>query len=281
MNHSTDFASKEAVGYQPPSIWQSLKKEMVELRQQVTNETMPVERGIPLSEHMMAEELLLTSEHFHTYLLMTVPLIQLNIFRPKGSEEGPQLLKPKYFYKYHRKYEHDTNRCRQLRQEIARLIKTVVSTYHMKLKFPVGNKVGEVKGDQYTMRICYVEAIKSSNRMKVNPPSNESSLGCEVASSQGTWLRRKGFEPRLTIIAQALAKFVNGATLVEDDETVWLLHADGSFTLIGGEARVVLTSLVGDEMEYALRFDFKASNNDTEYENLIAGIRIALYACRS
>ncbi|KAL0392933.1 UNVERIFIED_CONTAM: hypothetical protein Sradi_2516100 [Sesamum radiatum] len=59
---------------------------------------------------------------------------------------------------------------------------------------------------------------------------------------------------------------------------VWLLHADGSFTLIGGEARVVLTSPVGDEMEYALCFDFKASNNDTEYETLIAGIRIALDA---
>ncbi|KAK4394145.1 hypothetical protein Sango_1885300 [Sesamum angolense] len=33
-----------------------------------------------------------------------------------------------------------------------------------------------------------------------------------------------------------------------------------------------------DELEYALRFDFKASNNEVEYETLIAGIRMALDA---
>ncbi|CAA0806184.1 Unknown protein, partial [Striga hermonthica] len=31
----------------------------------------------------------------------------------------------------------------------------VVSTYHMKLKFPVGNKVGEARGDQKLSRTCY------------------------------------------------------------------------------------------------------------------------------
>ncbi|KAL0433114.1 UNVERIFIED_CONTAM: hypothetical protein Slati_2645700 [Sesamum latifolium] len=41
---------------------------------------------------------------------------------PKGTEERPSLLKSKYFCRYHREYGHDTNRCRQLRQEIERLI---------------------------------------------------------------------------------------------------------------------------------------------------------------
>ncbi|KAK4397620.1 hypothetical protein Sango_1237500 [Sesamum angolense] len=36
---------------------QEVKKEMVELRHQVTKETMPAERGIPISEHIMTEEL--------------------------------------------------------------------------------------------------------------------------------------------------------------------------------------------------------------------------------
>ncbi|KAL0402437.1 UNVERIFIED_CONTAM: hypothetical protein Slati_4273600 [Sesamum latifolium] len=40
-----------------PDIWQSLKKKMVELRQQVAKETLPTERGIPLSKHIMMEEL--------------------------------------------------------------------------------------------------------------------------------------------------------------------------------------------------------------------------------
>ncbi|KAL0444290.1 UNVERIFIED_CONTAM: hypothetical protein Slati_2151700 [Sesamum latifolium] len=52
----------------------------------------------------------------------------------------------------------------------------VVSTYHMKLKFSVRDKVGEVKGDQYTARKCYMEEIKSNNnKMEVDPPSKESS----------------------------------------------------------------------------------------------------------
>ncbi|KAL0416155.1 UNVERIFIED_CONTAM: hypothetical protein Slati_3447400 [Sesamum latifolium] len=42
--------------------------------------------------------------------------------------------------------------------------------------------------------------------------------------------------------------------------------------------RVVPTSPKGDELEYALRFDFKASNNEAKYEALIADIRVALDA---
>ncbi|KAL0350789.1 UNVERIFIED_CONTAM: hypothetical protein Sradi_4228100, partial [Sesamum radiatum] len=43
-------------------------------------------------------------------------------------------------------------------------------------------------------------------------------------------------------------------------------------------AGVILTSPQGDELQYALRFEFKASNNETEYEALIASIIIALDA---
>ncbi|KAL0367042.1 UNVERIFIED_CONTAM: Ribonuclease HI [Sesamum radiatum] len=56
----------------------------------------------------------------------------------------------------------------------------------------------------------------------------------------------------------------------------WPLHADGSSTLTGSRAGVVLTSPKGDELEYALHFDFKASNNKAEYEALIVAIKIAL-----
>ncbi|KAL0444527.1 UNVERIFIED_CONTAM: Ribonuclease HI [Sesamum latifolium] len=55
-----------------------------------------------------------------------------------------------------------------------------------------------------------------------------------------------------------------------------LLHIYGSSTLVGSGAGVVLTSPEGDELEYALYFDFKASNNETEYEALIVGVRMAL-----
>ncbi|CAA0830214.1 Unknown protein, partial [Striga hermonthica] len=40
----------------------------------------------------------------------------------------------------------------------------VVSTYHMKLKFPVGDRVGEARGDQKLSRACYQIAIKTSQK---------------------------------------------------------------------------------------------------------------------
>ncbi|CAA0808228.1 Unknown protein, partial [Striga hermonthica] len=40
----------------------------------------------------------------------------------------------------------------------------VVSTYHMKLKFPVGNRVGEARGDQRLSRTCYQIALRTNQR---------------------------------------------------------------------------------------------------------------------
>ncbi|KAL0434832.1 UNVERIFIED_CONTAM: Retrovirus-related Pol polyprotein from transposon.6 [Sesamum radiatum] len=53
----------------------------------------------------------------------------------------------------------------------------------------------------------------------------------------------------------------------------WMLHVDGSSTLAASGAGVVLTNRERDELEYALYFDFKASNNKAEYEALIADWR--------
>ena len=39
--------------------------------------------------------------------------------------------------------------------------------------------------------------------------------------------------------------------------------------------RLILTSLEGEEVTYALRFDFHTSNNEVEYEALLAGLRLA------
>ncbi|KAL0412173.1 UNVERIFIED_CONTAM: hypothetical protein Slati_3807000 [Sesamum latifolium] len=83
-----------------------------------------------------------------------------------------------------------------------------------------------------------------------------------------TWGRT--MVPRAQVGYQSTSsEFVNETTFTEGDEGNWLLHVDGSSTLAGSGAAVVLTSSDGDELEYALRFDFKASNNETEYEALI------------
>ncbi|XP_073317233.1 uncharacterized protein [Primulina huaijiensis] len=39
-------------------------------------------------------------------------------------------------------------------------LKAVASTYHQKIKFPVGNQEGEAQGDQPSSQKCYVEAVR-------------------------------------------------------------------------------------------------------------------------
>ncbi|GKE87482.1 reverse transcriptase domain-containing protein, partial [Tanacetum coccineum] len=55
----------------------------------------------------------------------------------------------------------------------------------------------------------------------------------------------------------------------------WILFTDGSSCADGSSAGLILTSPEGMEFTYALRFGFEATNNEAEYEALIAGLRIA------
>ncbi|KAK2999168.1 hypothetical protein RJ639_022612 [Escallonia herrerae] len=43
-------------------------------------------------------------------------------------------------------------------------LQVVVSTYHLKMKFPMEHGIGEVKGDQTTARQCYVTSCRSKNK---------------------------------------------------------------------------------------------------------------------
>ncbi|KAL0412102.1 UNVERIFIED_CONTAM: hypothetical protein Slati_3799900 [Sesamum latifolium] len=85
--------------------------------------------------------------------------------------------------------------------------------------------------------------------------------------------------PRTTIKTQALANFVfemTGTTQEKVSEaSPLLLHVDGSSTAQGSGAGIVLTTPQGDDMEFAVKFEFKASNNEVEYEALVFGMRMA------
>ncbi|XP_027156054.1 uncharacterized protein LOC113756621 [Coffea eugenioides] len=94
------------------------------------------------------------------------------------------------------------------------------------------------------------------------------------------------YRPRTAIKAQALADFLaEGASLTPaelvptppDTPTVepWVLFVDGASSKEGSGAGLLLTSPTGEELTYALRFDFPASNNEVEYEALLTGLRIA------
>ncbi|KAI5338860.1 hypothetical protein L3X38_018132 [Prunus dulcis] len=66
-----------------------------------------------------------------------------------------------------------------------------------------------------------------------------------------------------------------GAERLDTSTPVWGLHVDGSANLQGCGAGLVLTTPDGLKIEYALRFDFRTSNNEAEYEALLAGLRLA------
>nr|GEU80010.1 reverse transcriptase domain-containing protein [Tanacetum cinerariifolium] len=65
------------------------------------------------------------------------------------------------------------------------------------------------------------------------------------------------------------------APAVKTQEEPWMLFTDGSSCVDGSGAGLILTNPEGVEFTYALRFQFAASNNEAEYEALIAGLRIA------
>ena len=65
------------------------------------------------------------------------------------------------------------------------------------------------------------------------------------------------------------------ATQTTPDLPVWRLSIDGAANAQGSGAGLILTSPEGIDIEYALRFRFRASNNEAEYEVVIAGLNLA------
>ena len=53
----------------------------------------------------------------------------------------------------------------------------------------------------------------------------------------------------------------------------WTMYFDGSFTLKGAGAGVVLSPPMGETLKYIIHLDFKATNNMAEYEGLLVGLR--------
>ncbi|XP_059650425.1 uncharacterized protein LOC132296230 [Cornus florida] len=93
------------------------------------------------------------------------------------------------------------------------------------------------------------------------------------------------YKPRTTLKAQVLADVIaeftpndgykHGLNEQEETESIWTLYVDGSVNTHASGAGLVIVSPNGECIKYALRFGFKATNNEAEYEALIAGLRMA------
>jgi ribonuclease HI len=53
------------------------------------------------------------------------------------------------------------------------------------------------------------------------------------------------------------------------------VYFDGSYTLKGAGADVVLIPPEGDILKYGIQLDFPGTNNIAEYEGLVIGLRLA------
>ncbi|XP_073104404.1 uncharacterized protein [Elaeis guineensis] len=100
------------------------------------------------------------------------------------------------------------------------------------------------------------------------------------------------YRPRPALKAQILADFIAECPTIDlpsgegdpvevgtsdcDPDPTWVLHIDGASNAQGSGAGFLLTNLEGAVTEHVLRFDFKASNNQTKYEALVVGLKLAL-----
>ena len=91
------------------------------------------------------------------------------------------------------------------------------------------------------------------------------------------------YTPRTAVKGQILADFIMEftpaqsmeATQLAPDLPIWRLSVDGAAKAQGSGAGLILISPNGIDTEYALRFGFQASNNEAEYEAVIAGLNLA------
>ena len=90
------------------------------------------------------------------------------------------------------------------------------------------------------------------------------------------------YKPKTTIKGQILADFVmefTSAKLAKDTQTmpdlpIWKLSVDKAANAQGSGAELILTSPEGIDIEYVLRFGFRSSNNEAEYEAVIARLNL-------
>ena len=91
------------------------------------------------------------------------------------------------------------------------------------------------------------------------------------------------YKPRAAVKGQILADFIieftptqtTEATQLAPDLLIWKLSVYGAANAQGSSVGLILTSSDRIDTEYALRFGFQASNNEAEYEAIIAGLNLA------
>ncbi|XP_042466341.1 uncharacterized protein LOC122048891 [Zingiber officinale] len=82
------------------------------------------------------------------------------------------------------------------------------------------------------------------------------------------------YQPRTAIKAQSLADFITEVQYPEPEVT-WKVSVDGSSARQGSGVGILLISPKEERMQLSVRLDYRATNNEAEYEALIAGLQAA------
>jgi ribonuclease HI len=88
------------------------------------------------------------------------------------------------------------------------------------------------------------------------------------------------FVPRRAIMSQTLTYFIaewtnSGLQGIDKLHDHWVIFFDGSYTLKGVEASVILIPPEGDILKYVVQLEILATNNIAEYEGLVTGLWLA------
>ena len=87
------------------------------------------------------------------------------------------------------------------------------------------------------------------------------------------------YRPHTTIkgqvVADFIAEFTNGEDKGADECPQWSIHTDGSSNRQAEGVGVILLSLERNLIECMVHLDFPTTNNEAEYETLVAGLDLA------
>ena len=77
------------------------------------------------------------------------------------------------------------------------------------------------------------------------------------------------------VVADFIAEFTHDEDKGAEESPLWSIYTDGSSNKLTEGAGIVLLSPEGDVIECMVRLDFPTTNNELEYEALIAGLDLA------
>ena len=118
----------------------------------------------------------------------------------------------------------------------------------------------------------------------IDKPLQQAMSNPEAAKQMALWAIELSefdvqYHPCTTIKGQAVVNFIAKFTNMEgqgvEEHPQWIIHMDRSSNRQAGGADVMLHSSKGDEIECMVHLNFPTTNNEADYEALVAGLDLA------